>query len=171
MDTIKTIRLRRSVREYTGEPIPREALIKIVEAGRWAPSGYNRQPWDFIVITEREMIEELKIASQWMEKAGAIIAVVLDPGASKFWLEDGSAAIENMLLASTALGFGSCWLQGYTEPREAAFKELLGVPEHKRLLTLIPIGVPVGWPHQEKKPLESILHWEKYQEKSPPEAK
>ncbi len=167
MDTIKAIRHRRSVREYTGDPIPREALIKIVEAGRWAPSGYNRQPWDFIVITAREMIEELKIASQWMEKAGAIIAVVLDPGASKFWLEDGSAAIENMLLASTALGFGSCWLQGYTEPREAAFKELLGVPEHKRLLTLIPIGVPVDWPQQEKKPLESVLHWEKYQEKRP----
>lgn len=165
MDTFEAIRRRRSVREYTGEPIPKEALRKIVEAGRWAPSGYNRQPWDFIVVTDRVMIEQLKIASQWMEKAGAIIAVVLDPGASKFWLEDGSAAIENMLLASTALGYGSCWLQGYTEPREEAFKELLGVPPEKRLLTLIPIGVPVEWPRQEKKPLESILHWEKYQAK------
>jgi nitroreductase len=163
MDTFEAIHRRRSVREYTGEPIPREALVKIVEAGRWAPSGYNRQPWDFIVVTERAMIQELKIASQWMENAGAIIAVVLDPEASKFWLEDGAAAVENMLLASTALGLGSCWLQGYTEPREAAFKELLGVPTSKRLLTLIPIGVPVEWPQQGKKPLEDVLHWERYQ--------
>lgn len=163
MDTFETIKRRRSVREYTGESIPKEALIQIVEAGRWAPSGYNRQPWDFIVVTRRETIQQLKIASQWMENAGAIIAVVLDPEASKFWLEDGAAAIENILLASTALGYGSCWLQGYTEPREAQFKDLLGVPAGKRLLTLIPIGVPTHWPEREKKPLEAILHWEKYQ--------
>ena len=94
--------------------------------------------------------------------AAAIIAIVLDPDASKFWLEDGSAAIQNILLAATALGYGSCWLQGYTEPNETSFKSLLGVPPEKRLLTLIPIGVPVSWPEKEKKPLEEILHWERY---------
>jgi nitroreductase len=167
MDTFEAIRQRRSVRQYTGEPIPREALLKIVEAGRWAPSGYNRQPWDFIVVTDMNMINKLKIAAQWMVHAGAIIAVVLDPAASKFWLEDGSAAIENMLLACTALGFGACWLQGYTEPREEAFKELLNVPAGKRLLTLIPIGVPAEQPQQEKKPLDLVLHWEKFQDKKP----
>jgi nitroreductase len=169
MDTFETIKKRRSVRQYTGESIPKGALLKIVDAGRWAPSGHNRQPWDFIVVTNRKMISELKIASEWMENAGAIIAVVLDPKASKFWLEDGSAAIENMLLASTALGFGSCWLQGYTEPREAEFKILLGVPEEKRLLTLIPIGVPTSWPEKEKKSLDEVLHWEKYESKAPPD--
>jgi nitroreductase len=163
MDTFEAILKRRSVREYTGESIPKEALVKIVNAGRWAPSGYNRQPWDFIVVTDLGMINKLKIAAQWMENAGAVIVVVLDSGASKFWLEDGSAAIENMLLASTALGYGSCWLQGYTEPREDEFKELLGVPDGKRLLTLIPIGVPTHWPEREKKPLEEVLHWEKYE--------
>ena len=162
MDTFETINKRRSVREFTGESIPKEALIQIVDAGRWAPSGYNRQPWDFIVVTDSDMINKLKIASKWMEKAGAIIAVVLDPGQSKFWLEDGSAAIQNMLLACTALGYGSCWLQGYTEPREEEFKALLKVPEGKRLLTLIPIGVPTVWPEGEKKPIEEILHWEEY---------
>jgi len=73
------------------------------------------------VITEREMIEKLKVAAQWMEKAGAIIAVVMDP-ASRWWLEDSSAAVENMLIASTALGYGSCWIEGYTLPREKEFK-------------------------------------------------
>ena len=160
MDTLEAIRKRRSVREYTGDPIPHKDILKIVEAGRWAPSGYNRQPWEFIVITDDEMIARLKMAAQWMDKAGAIIAIVLDWNASKFWLEDGSAAIQNMLLAATALGYGSCWLQGYTERSEAAFKKLLAIPEEKRLLTLIPIGVPARWPEGEKKPLEDILYWE-----------
>jgi len=162
MDALEAIRKRRSVREYTGDPIPREDLVKIVDAGRWAPSGYNRQPWDFIVVTERATIDQLKVVAQWMAKAGAVIAVALDPS-SEFWLEDGSAAIENMLIASTALGYGSCWLEGDTLPLEEKFKTLLNVPEEKRLLTLIPIGVPREWPNREKKSLEEVLHWERYQ--------
>ena len=161
MDALEAIQKRRSVREYTGDPIPREHLEMIVDAGRLAPSGHNRQPWEFIVITDRGMIEALKIASQWMDRAGAIIAVVLDPS-SRWWVEDGAAAVENMLIASTALGYGSCWLEGYTLPREDAFKTLLGVPSDKRLLTLIPIGVPAGWPTVEKRSLDEVLHWEKY---------
>ena len=132
-----------------------------MDAGRLAASGYNRQPWDFIVVTDRGMIEQLKIAAQWMEKAGAIIAVVLDP-ATKYWLEDGSAAVQNMLVAATALGYGSCWLEGYTLPLESQFKALLSVPDDRRLLTLVPIGVPVDWPTKEKKPLEQVLHWERF---------
>ena len=161
MDALEAIRKRRTVRNFTGEPIPRADLETIVDAGRLAASGYNRQPWDFIVVTDRGMIEQLKIAAQWMEKAGAIIAVVLDP-ATKYWLEDGSAAVQNMLVAATALGFGSCWLEGYTLPLESQFKALLGVPDDRRLLTLVPIGVPVEWPTKEKKPLEQVLHWEKF---------
>jgi nitroreductase len=161
METLEAIRHRRTVREFTGAPIPRADLETIVDAGRLAPTGYNRQPWDFVVVTEQAMINELKIAAQWMEQAGAIVALVLEP-ATKFWIEDGSAAVENMLLAATALGYGSCWLQGYTEPLEEQFKALLGVPEEKRLLTLIPIGVPVAWPEQEKKMLDEVIHWERY---------
>ena len=132
-----------------------------MDAGRLAASGYNRQPWDFIVVTDRGMIEQLKIAAQWMERAGAIIAVVLDP-ATKYWLEDGSAAVQNMLVAATALGYGSCWLEGYTLPLESQFKALLGVPDDRRLLTLVPLGVPVEWPTKEKKPLDQVLHWERF---------
>ncbi len=161
MDALQAIRKRRSVRRYTGEPIPREDLERIVDAGRFAPSGLNVQPWDFIVVTERDVIEQLKAAARWMEKAGAIIAVVLDP-TSRWWREDGSAAIENILIASTALGYGSCWLQGYTESMEKDLKNMLGVPEEKRLLTLIPIGVPAKWPTGKKKPLEEVIHWERY---------
>ncbi len=161
MDALEAIEKRRSIRRYTGAAIPREDLEKIVNAGRLAASGYNRQPWDFIVVTERAMIKRLKVAAGWMERAAAIIAVVLDPS-SEFWLEDGSAAVENMLIASTALGYGSCWLQGDTLPHEEEFKALLGVPEDRRLLTLVPVGVPAEWPTREKRPLKEVIHWERY---------
>lgn len=161
MDALEAIRKRRSVRDYTGDPIPRKDLEAIVDAGRLAATGHNNQPWEFIVVTNPDMINKLKIAAKWMEKAGAIIAVVLDPTA-RYWLEDGSAAVENMLIAATALGYGSCWLEGYTLPLESKFKTLLNVPDEKRLLTLVPIGVPVQWPTKEKKSLAEVIHWEKY---------
>lgn len=161
MDAIEAIRKRRSIRAYTGDTIPREDLETIVDAGRLAASGSNRQPWDFVVVTDKEMIDQLKVASEWMGGSAAIIAVVMDP-ASRWWLEDGSAAVENMLLAATALGYGSCWLEGYTQRREDELKQLLGVPEDRRLLTLVPIGVPVAWPTKEKKALAEVLHWEKF---------
>ena len=161
MDAIEAIQKRRSVREYTGEPIPREDILKIIDAGRMAATGGNKQPWEFVVVTEKATIDALKVAAAWMEKSAAIIALVMDPD-SRWWVEDGSAAIENILIAATALGYGSCWLEGWTLPREDEFKELLSIPVEKRLLTLIPIGVPAGWPTREKKPREEVLHWERY---------
>jgi nitroreductase len=161
MDTLEAIRIRRSIRKYTGEKIPRADLEKIIDAARLAPSGSNKQPWDFIVVTEEAMINQLKIASPWMDKAGAIIAVVMDPS-SRWWVEDASAAVENMLLVCTALGYGACWLEGYTLPREDEFKLLLEIPKTKRLITLVPVGVPAELPVVDKKPLTEVLHWEKY---------
>ncbi len=161
MDALEAIRRRRSVRRYTGEDIPRLHLEQIVDAGRLAATGYNRQPWHFVVVTERKMIQRLTVAAEWMDKAAAIIALVLDP-TTEFWLEDGAAAVENMLIAATALGYGACWLEGDTLPLEDTLKELLGVPEEKRLLTLVPVGVPAEQPTRAKKPLEDLLHWERW---------
>ena len=162
MDTLKAIQRRRSVRDYTGDPIPLEDIEKILDAARMAPTGYNQQPWDFIVITDHKIIHRLSKAADWSAKSGAIIAVVLDPS-SENWVEDGSAAIENILLAATALGYGSCWLQGNAKPHEAEFKLLLNIPAHLNLLSLVPIGVPAEWPQpKDKKPLEAIIHWETY---------
>jgi nitroreductase len=167
VDAFEAISKRRSVRRYTGEPISREHLLQIVDAGRLAASGNNRQPWEFIVVTDRGLIDQLKVAAQWMDKAAAIIAVVMDP-TSRWWMEDGSAAVQNMLVAATALGYGSCWLEGYTIPREEEFKTLLGVSSEKRLLTLVPVGIPVEWPVKEKKPLSSVVFWDRYPQSDTP---
>jgi nitroreductase len=161
MDALEAIRKRRSIRQYSGGAIPKADLETIVDAGRLAATGSNRQPWDFVVITDRAMIAQFKVSSPWIASAAAVIVVVMDPR-SRWWVEDGAAAIENMLLASTALGYGSCWVEGDVLPREEQFKILLEVPEEKRVMALIPIGVAAETPAPEKKPLEQVLHWEKY---------
>ena len=161
MDALEAIRKRRSIRRYTNDAIPKVDLETIVDAGRLAATGSNRQPWDFVVVTDRTMLAQFKISGAWIEKASAVIVVVMDP-VSRWWIEDGAAAIENMLLASTALGYGACWVEGDAVPREEQFKILLGVPSAKRVMALIPIGVAAETPTPEKKPLAQVLHWEKY---------
>ncbi len=161
METLEAIRKRRSIRKFTGDPIPRADLETIVDAGRLAATGSNRQPRDFVVVTNQETIEKLAKVGKWMKKAGAIVAVVVDPF-SRWHVEDGSAAIQNMLIASTALGYGSCWVEGDALPMEDELKTLMFIPKGKRLLALMPVGVPEEWPSIEKRPLESVLHWQVY---------
>ena len=161
MEAFEAIKKRRSVRKFTGASIPRADLEKIVDAGRLAATGSNRQPWDFIVVTDPAMIDKLIVVGKWMKSAAAIIAVVLDPY-SHWWLEDGSAAIENMLIAATALGYGSCWVEGDSIPYEDLVKTLLEIPQGKHMLALIPVGVPESWPTVDKRSLSEVLHWEKY---------
>jgi nitroreductase len=165
MDIFETIRNRRSIRKYTGAPIPCEDLEKIVDAARLAASGNNRQPWEFVVVTEPALLARLRIPpDHWTEKAGAIIAVVMDPE-SRWWVEDGAAAAQNLLLACSALGYGACWIEGYTRRNEDIIKEVLGIPDNRRLFTLIPIGVPDEQPVKEKKTMQEVLHWQRYSAK------
>jgi nitroreductase len=161
MDVIEAIRKRRSIRQFTADPISREDLETIVDAGRLAPTGNNRQPWDFVVVTDRIMLEQFAMAEPWIPQASAAILVVMNPE-SRWWIEDGSAAIENILLACTALGYASCWVEGDVLPHEDYFKTLLGIPSAKRLLAVLPIGVAAETPSPEKKSLESVLHWERF---------
>jgi nitroreductase len=161
MDVLEAIRKRRSIRRFRDDAIPRADLETIVDAGRLAPTGSNRQPWDFVVVSDRAMIARFQLSGAWITSAGAVIVVVMDPR-SRWWIEDGAAAIENMLLASTALGYGTCWVEGDALLHEEQFKSLLNVPAEKRVMALIPIGVAAESPTPPKKPLEQVLHWEKF---------
>lgn len=162
MDLFEAISARRSIRNYTGQPIPAADLEKIVDAGRLAASGMNYQPWEFIVVTDPEIMRRLRIPEDhWSAKAAAFIAVVMDPS-SPWWREDASAAVQNMLLACTALGYGGCWLEGYTQRNEEALCAALGIPKDRKLFSLVSVGVPAEQPEKEKKPLEEVLHWQCY---------
>lgn len=165
MDLFEAIEKRRSVRNLVKCEIPKEHLEKIVDAGRRAPSGMNVQPREFIVITDPELIEKLSEIQGFIKNASAVIAVVCDPNASRYWLEDMAASVENMLLAIVALGYDSCWVEGTLLRREEWAKELLGVPKEKRLMALLPIGKAASPGFQApKKPLSEITYLNRYGE-------
>lgn len=162
MDFFEVVKKRRTVRAYSGEIVSKEDLIQIIDAGRLAPSGFNRQGWRFIAITEKPMIEKISaLTSGWAAQSGAMIAVVMDPEIP-FLVHDASAATENILLAATALGYGSCWLEGTTRRVDKEIKHLLSIPEIMALQTIITLGKPVEWPERDKKSLDEVLCWEKF---------
>ena len=163
MEVLEVIRRRRSVRGLAPADIPRPHLETIVDAGRLAPTGKNAQPWEFIVVTRPETIAKLAQVQALLGQASAIVAIVVDEHASPFWLEDASAAAENMLLAMEALGYGSRWIEGTLLPKEAWAKEVLGVPAGKRLIILLPVGAGV-YPEEPKpkRSLAEVLYWERF---------
>lgn len=174
MDLFESIYSRRTIRTFTGKKIPKSDLEKIVDAGRLAPSATNGQMRDFIVIIEKKILNDIlhhfhagrKYETHENGKfdgVSVIIAVVVDEH-NEFWKEDGSASAENMLLASRALGYGSCWIEGQIRPHEEHFKKLLIIPEGKRILLMVALGEPVKWsPSPPKRSLSEVLHWERYE--------
>jgi nitroreductase len=143
MDVLEAIRNRRSIRRYHKRDVPDEKLMQVLEAGRWAPSAHNSQPRKFIVIKDEKTRNELaRIApyGSFLADAPAAIAVVIDPSSSNHPVEDGAAATQNMLLAAHALGLGSCWIGSYGSGYEDGAKRILGIPNDRRLLSLISLG-------------------------------
>lgn len=163
MDVFEAIEKRRSVRSLVKTDISMKDLKKIVDAGRRAPSGMNTQPREFIIITDDDIIAKLSEVQGFMRNASAMIAVVSEPNASKYWLEDMAASVENMLLAVVALGYDSCWVEGTLLRREEWAKELLNVPKDKRLMAFLPIGKAASSGSQaSKKQMSDIIHYNRY---------
>ena len=152
MDAILT---RRSIRKYTGDPVPEEIVQELLEAGMSAPSAGNEQPWHFIVINERKLLNEIPKYhpySQMLKEAPLAILVCGDEQLEKykgFWVQDCSAATENILIAAQDKGLGTVWLGIYPiEERVAAFRHFLDIPEN-----VIPMAlIAVGYPAEEKPP-------------------
>ena len=163
MDFFDVVEARASVRSFVKCEVPEADVKRILDAGRRAPSGYNRQPCEFIVVRSEQILQELGRIQGCIAQASAAIAVVVDEQATKFWKEDAAAAIENMLLAAVALGYASLWVEGYVLQNEMYGKRVLNVPERLRLLAILPLGKPAEAPSQAtKKSLEEIVHAEKY---------
>ena len=162
MEFDEVIKTRRSIRKYKGTPVPRESLMKILEAARIAPSAGHRQPWHFVVVEDKETIEKLAGRSKWAAEAPAMIVGLADPVASPSWsLNDMGIAFEHIVLTATSLGLGTCWM-GQTK-RDSEVKELLSIPDELKVIALTPLGEPdeVKEP-KERKSLEEIVSWGKY---------
>ena len=168
MDLFKAMQIRRSVRAFVKTDIPMGDLETIVNAGRIAPSGANKQPREFLIVTEPLIIEELGVVKGYLADASAVIAIVSDEEKGKFWLEDACASAENMLLAIAGLGYDTCWTQGplMVPKTEDRAKEILGVPRAKRLMILLPIGKAESPGSQaDKKPMEDVTYYDSYGQK------
>lgn len=164
MDTFDAIKKRASVREYTDKPIEKEKLEKIVDAGRVAPTARAEEPWEFVVVTKKEKIKELaNITDHGKFLSGGTAAIVVFCKDTKYYLEDGCAATENMLLAATDLGIASCWIAGDKKFYCSDIARAVGAPENLKLISIISLGYPKTEPTAHKKrSLKEVLRWEAF---------
>ena len=163
MDAIEVLKTRRAVRTYTREPVPKEVIEDIIDCGRLAATAVNIQPWEFVVVTDSAVRRKIANTTDYGKFiADAPVCVVVLCRDTKYYLEDGSAATENILLAARAHGLGSCWVAGDKKPYATDICRLVGAPPGYKLISLIPIGHPAESPEKAKRPLSDVLHWEKY---------
>ncbi|MEO0073385.1 MAG: nitroreductase family protein [candidate division WOR-3 bacterium] len=158
---------RRSVRRYTGEPVTPEDIRALLEAGMAAPSASNRQPWHYVVVSDRsrlKVLAEIHPHGRMLADAAVAIAVCGDRNVSPdFWVQDCSAATENILIAAAMLGLGAVWLGVYPRTeRESAIREKLRVPGHFGILCLIALGHPAERPSPRTQFRENRVHWEEW---------
>jgi len=149
MDTLEAIFTRRSIRAYTGQPVPAEMVDNLLQAAMQAPSAGNQQAWQFVVITSRPqlnaMAEVLPYGKMLITASlGIVVCGDLELEKSKgYWVQDCSAATQNILLAAHALGLGAVWLGVYPrEQRVIDVRKVLGIPESAIPLCAIAIGYP-----------------------------
>jgi len=163
MDAIECMKTRRSIRAYKETPVPREVIEDIVDCGRLAATAINIQPWQFVAVTDpetRRQIADITDYGKFISQSPVCVAVFCQDG--KYYLEDGSAATQNILNAARAHGLGSCWVAGDKKAYADRIRTLLRVPEGYRLVSLVAIGEPAEERNPPKKPLSEVLHWERY---------
>lgn len=163
MEIAKLIKSRRSVRDFTGQIVSDDLIDQVLEAGRWAPSGLNNQPWRFVVIKKGEAMTRVAACTKYQstaEAASLLISVFLDHDAGYDRTKDVQAigaCIENMLLAAHALGLGACWLGEILNQRNQVEK-FLEVPDSYELMAVLAIGYPQARQRSSsRKPLTELI--------------
>ena len=161
---------RRSIRVYQNKEVSPETLKLLLQAGMAAPSANNSQPWEFIAITDKEIMDKfrgkLKYGNYNAPAAIAVLAnlkIARHPSSERYWVQDCSAAVENIMIAAAGLGLGTVWIGSY--PKEdvmAIEREILGIPESIVPLALIYVGYPGEERPARTQYEESRVHWQKY---------
>ncbi|MEM3536589.1 MAG: nitroreductase family protein [Candidatus Bathyarchaeia archaeon] len=171
MEAFEAVQKRRSIRAYQPVPVPKDKLLRVLEAGRLAPSASNIQPWHFIVVTEAEKREKLAQApfAKFLKEAPVVIVGCGDQKASPKWfIVDVAIAMQNMVLTATSEGLGTCWVGSFDESQ---VRELLKIPENYRLVALLALGYPrrkfdltgkILHLIRRRKPLEKIVSFEEF---------
>ena len=165
MDALQALRERRSIRKFDAITLDRKDIETVVDAGRLAATGRGVEPWEFVVVTDQEMRKKLAETCEYgkfIEQAPVCIVVLCRD--TKYYLEDGSAATQNILVAACAKGLGTCWVAGDKKPYAKKIIKLLGVPAEYKLVSLVAMGKPADGqpPRKAKRKLEEVLHWEQF---------
>lgn len=163
MEVFEAIRTLLSVRSYQDKPVPEESIRRILEAGRLTGSAKNDQPWQFVVVQDRETLRRLgELIRSGAHVAQAPLAIAVAIEKTPFAVSDASRAIQSMLMTAWAEGLGSNWVGFVPMPDVSA---LLNIPEHLEVLALLPVGYPaqaVGQGKKQRKPLSEIAHRERF---------
>lgn len=174
-EVLRAIRGRRSVIRFTEQAVTDDELAAILEAGRWAPSYINSQPWEFLVVRDpktrlrmSEILRRITVAWQGFATAPVSIVVMADPARDPRHLaEDGAAAVQNMALAAHSLGLATFWAGLHAVPEtkgsaESELKEALGIPPALQLVAVLPVGRPAYEAASSRRPLSEFVHLESY---------
>ncbi len=163
MDALDALRTRRSIRRYKSRPVPREALETCIDCARLAATARNVQPWAFVVVTDaamrRALAETLEYGKFITDAPAAVVVLCED---TKYYIEDGSAAVQNLLVAATALGLASCWIAGDKKPYADDIRALVGAPDGYKLIAVVALGYSADHPTPAKRTLAEVVHWEKF---------
>lgn len=168
---IDNIMTRTSVRQFTSRPIAHDTLETIVKAGMAAPTAMNRQPWAFIVITEKEMLDSLQAVHPYSNLKTATAAIIVcgdmektNEGFSReYWIQDCSAATENILLAAHAFGLGAVWCGVFPNPDILPeIRRVLNLPGHILPLNIITMGYPANQSQPKDKWNPDNVHFQKW---------
>lgn len=162
--TLETIFNRKSVRKYTERPVEKERLETLVRAGMAAPSSRDRRPWEFVIVTDRDLLDKmgdgLPLARMLKETKQAIIVCGDTVKSENAWQLDCSAAAQNILLAAESMGLGAVWTAAYPYPeRMKIIQDALQLPEHILPLTVIPLGYPTGIEKPKDKYNKKQIHY------------
>lgn len=158
---------RRSVRKFTEESVSEEMIEKLLHAAMSGPSACNKKPWDFYVVTNEEKLEELKSASKFSKFSSKLAIIVcgnlsraLPMQMASYWIQDCSAATENILLRVTDLGLGAVWCGIHPQKRaEERVRKCLGIDEKQIPLNIIFIGHPAEEPEARDQYEEKRVHY------------
>ena len=174
---LKSIKERRTIFRFKSASINNEQLNIVLEAGRWAPSWANTQPWRFIVINDKEIKEKIcsnvtTISSLGIKDAPICIAICVNPKEDSFhFIEDGAAATQNMALAAHSMGLGTTWIGIFSlldnkKSAERKIKKILKIPDQWRLISLLPLGIPKFNETKSRKDLASMVDMNSFHTRS-----
>jgi len=162
MEIMEAITKRRSIRRFKSREVEQWKLDMALDAARWAPSSKNSQPWEFIIIKDRNTLEKIAAESTYgkhIAQAPLAVAFVTDPSKSNWHEVDGALATQNFTLAAWALGLGTCWTGTMNRDK---VKKILDIPAEKNLLTVLPLGYPAEEGQAHRDELSSFIHLERY---------